>query len=102
MTSSTMVKRRFVWVYASVQFTLVVLFAHIFYSVIRVQAILSILLATFAGFGVSMSESSILVEFSRWRRRLNAVLGLQNTSFPMPRQNRLPQTAMTSRPQTEA
>ncbi|XP_042487976.1 uncharacterized protein LOC122068176 [Macadamia integrifolia] len=34
MTSSTMVKRRFVWVYASVQFALVVLFAHIFYSLV--------------------------------------------------------------------
>lgn len=29
------VKRRFVWVYASVQFALVVLFAHIFYSLVR-------------------------------------------------------------------
>lgn len=30
------VKRRFVWVYASVQFALVVLFAHIFYSLVRI------------------------------------------------------------------
>ncbi|XP_020973459.1 uncharacterized protein LOC107629208 isoform X3 [Arachis ipaensis] len=69
MTSSTMVKSRFIWIYASVQFALVVLFAHIFYSVVHVQAVLSILLATFAGFGVVMSGSSILVEFFRWRRR---------------------------------
>ncbi|KAL1361615.1 hypothetical protein HN51_009965 [Arachis hypogaea] len=69
MTSSTMVKSRFIWIYASVQFALVVLFAHIFYSVVHVQPVLSILLATFAGFGVVMSGSSILVEFFRWRRR---------------------------------
>jgi hypothetical protein len=69
MTSSTMVKRKYVWVYASIQFALVVLFAHVFYSLINVQAVLAILLATFAGFGVSMSASSILVEFFRWRRR---------------------------------
>ncbi|XP_068311412.1 uncharacterized protein [Pyrus communis] len=69
VTSSTMVKRRFVWVYASVQFALVVLFAHIFYSLVRVQAVLCILLATFAGLGVTMSGSSIIVEFLRWRRR---------------------------------
>ncbi|CAA2982671.1 binding [Olea europaea subsp. europaea] len=69
MTSSTMVKRRFVWVYASIQFALVVLFAHIFYSLVHVQPVLSILLSTFAGFGVAMSGSSILVEFLRWRRR---------------------------------
>ncbi|GAA0144366.1 hypothetical protein LIER_04834 [Lithospermum erythrorhizon] len=69
MTASTMVKSRFVWVYASVQFSLVVLFAHIYYSLVRVQPVLSILLATFSGFGVAMSGSSILVEILRWRRR---------------------------------
>ncbi|XWS28948.1 hypothetical protein CRYUN_Cryun25bG0115400 [Craigia yunnanensis] len=68
MTSSTMVKQRFVWVYASIQFALVVFFAHIFYSLVKVQAILSILLATFSGFGVAMSGSSIIVEILRWRR----------------------------------
>ncbi|XP_009592141.1 uncharacterized protein [Nicotiana tomentosiformis] len=80
MTSSTMVKRRFVWVYASVQFALVVLFAHIFYSLVRVQAVLSILLSTFAGFGVAMSGSSLLVEFFRWRRRRQALLEQQQNS----------------------
>ncbi|XP_048425531.1 uncharacterized protein LOC103956779 isoform X2 [Pyrus x bretschneideri] len=69
VTSSTMVKRRFVWVYASVQFALVVLFAHIFYSLVRMQAVPCILLATFAGLGVALSGSSIIVEFLRWRRR---------------------------------
>ncbi|KAL4591519.1 hypothetical protein LXL04_004487 [Taraxacum kok-saghyz] len=69
MTSSTMVKRRFVWLYASVQFAFVVIFAHIFYSVVHVQPVLSILLATFAGCGVAMSGSSIIVEFLRFRNR---------------------------------
>lgn len=69
MTSSTMVMKRFVWVYASVQFALVVLFAHIFYTLVHVQPVLSILLSIFAGFGVAMSGSSILVEFFRWRQR---------------------------------
>ncbi|WRX35320.1 zinc finger protein [Theobroma cacao] len=63
---------RFVWVYASIQFALVVFFAHIFYSLVKVQAILSILLATFSGFGVAMSGSSIVVEILRWRRRWQA------------------------------
>ncbi|KAK6138068.1 hypothetical protein DH2020_028183 [Rehmannia glutinosa] len=71
MTASTMVKRRFVWVYASIQFALVVLFAHVFYNLVHVQAVLSILLSTFAGFGVAMSGSSIVVEVLRWRRRRN-------------------------------
>ncbi|CAN4120319.1 unnamed protein product [Withania somnifera] len=85
MTSSTMVKRRFVWAYASVQFALVVLFAHIFYSLVRVQAVLSILLSTFAGFGVAMSGSSLLVEFYRWKRRRAALLEQQqNTQMVLP------------------
>ncbi|KAK8581482.1 hypothetical protein V6N13_144506 [Hibiscus sabdariffa] len=72
MTSSTMVQRRFVWVYSSVQFSLVVVFAHIFYSLVKVQAILSILLATFSGFGIAMSGTSIIVEILQWRRRWQA------------------------------
>ncbi|XP_041991537.1 uncharacterized protein LOC121742466 [Salvia splendens] len=69
MTSSAMVKRRFVWAYASCQFILVVLFAHIFYNVIHVQPVVSILLSTFAGFGVAMSGASVIVEIIRWRER---------------------------------
>ncbi|OVA18089.1 zinc finger protein [Macleaya cordata] len=69
MTSSTMVTRAFVWVYASVQFSLVVLFAHLFYTLLHVQAVLSILLSAFAGFGVAMSGNSLLVEFLRWKRQ---------------------------------
>ncbi|XP_039017329.1 uncharacterized protein LOC120148230 isoform X2 [Hibiscus syriacus] len=69
MVSSTMVTRRFVWLYASIQLVLVAAFAHIFYSTVKIQAILSILLATFSGFGVAMSGSSFVVEILRCRRR---------------------------------
>lgn len=72
MTASTMVMRRFVWIYASVQFALVVLFAHVFYSVVELQPVLSVLLSTFAGFGVCICGSSVMVEFVRWRRRWRA------------------------------
>ncbi|KAL5998379.1 hypothetical protein ACLOJK_009319 [Asimina triloba] len=69
MTASTMVKKRYVWIYASVQFALVVLFAHLFYSLLHVQPVLSVLLATFAGFGVAMCGNCGLIELLRWRRR---------------------------------
>ncbi|XP_068663243.1 uncharacterized protein [Aristolochia californica] len=74
MTSSTMVRKRYVWIYASVQFALVVLFAHLFYSLFQVKAVLSVLLATFAGFGVAMSGNCLIIELLRWRRRLHAWL----------------------------
>ncbi|CAH8354863.1 unnamed protein product [Eruca vesicaria subsp. sativa] len=46
MTASTMVMRRFVWIYASVQFALVVLFAHVFYSVVELQPVWMKFMAT--------------------------------------------------------
>ncbi|CAJ2654406.1 unnamed protein product [Trifolium pratense] len=97
MTSSTMVMSRFIWIYASCQFAMVVLFAHIFYSLVHVQAVLSILLATFAGFGVVMSGSSILVEFFRWRRRWQASSEQQHGPLPITQPGQHPQTVSTPR-----
>ncbi|XP_042054422.1 uncharacterized protein LOC121799138 isoform X2 [Salvia splendens] len=68
MSSTTMVRRRYAWLYATIQFTMVVIFAHIFYSLLHVQAFLSVLLATFAGFGGAMCGTSILFEILKWRR----------------------------------
>lgn len=88
MTSSTMVSRRFVWIYAAIQFTLVVVFAHVFYSVVHLEAIISILLATFIGYGTAMSVSSITVESFRWRSRRNSrssnLQNEQNVNPPRP------------------
>ncbi|KAL3518374.1 hypothetical protein ACH5RR_020963 [Cinchona calisaya] len=98
MTSSTMVRSRFVWVYALVQFGLVVLFAHIFYSVVHVQAVLSILLSTFAGFGVAMSGSSIVVEILRWRRQQQTLANQrhQNAQVMLHPAGRWPQTSQSA------
>ncbi|XP_065868075.1 uncharacterized protein [Euphorbia lathyris] len=96
MISSTMVKRRFVWVYASIQFALLVMFAHIFYSLINLQPVLSILLATFAGFGVAMSGSSILVEILRWRRVWISQSEQQNDSYVMTGPGQFPRTTVNS------
>ncbi|CAH9078178.1 unnamed protein product [Cuscuta epithymum] len=68
MTSTTMVRRKYVWVFATSQFVLVVLFAHIFYSLLHIQAVLSVLLASFAGFGGVMCGTSILYELTKWMR----------------------------------
>ncbi|KAL8057588.1 hypothetical protein ABFX02_04G193200 [Erythranthe guttata] len=78
VTSATMVRRRFVWLYASIQFGLVVLCAHIFYDLVHVQAVVSVLLSTFAGFGVAMCGASILVELLRWRARRGARRAVSN------------------------
>ncbi|KAL8154296.1 hypothetical protein V2J09_012056 [Rumex salicifolius] len=68
MTSTTMVRRGLVWFYAFIQFILVVLFAHLFYTMLHMQAVLSVLIATFVGFGVTMCGCSLIIEISRWIR----------------------------------
>ncbi|RYR71184.1 hypothetical protein Ahy_A02g005482 isoform A [Arachis hypogaea] len=74
MTSTTMgrayctFRRNHVWVYATVQFVLVVVSGHLFYSLVHMQAVLAILLATFTGFGAVMFVASVLAEISNWRR----------------------------------
>ncbi|PNY06452.1 putative RING/U-box protein, partial [Trifolium pratense] len=64
---------------------------------VHVQAVLSILLATFAGFGVVMSGSSILVEFFRWRRRWQASSEQQHGPLPITQPGQHPQTVSTPR-----
>ncbi|XP_022767365.1 uncharacterized protein LOC111311854 isoform X2 [Durio zibethinus] len=86
MTSTTMVRRKYVWIYATIQFGLVVVSAHLFYSLLHVQAVLSVLLSAFVGFGSTMCGTSIIYEVSRgWRRRYaesNQQLGSQEVSRP--------------------
>ncbi|GMI92098.1 hypothetical protein like AT5G60580 [Hibiscus trionum] len=101
MTSSTMVQRRFVWIYAAVQFSLVVTFAHIFYSLVKVQAILSILLATFSGFGIAMSGTSIIVEILRWRMRWQAWSQQQQQSPQSTTQPQVQSPRGVNSPQTQ-
>lgn len=72
ITATTMVRRKYVWIYASVQFGLVVMSAHLLYSLLHMQGVLSVLLATFTGFGVTMCGNSILVEVLKWKRRWHA------------------------------
>ncbi|GLT76069.1 hypothetical protein SLA2020_477500 [Shorea laevis] len=69
MTSTTMVMKKYVWLYATIQFGLAVLSAHLFYSyLLHKQAVSSILLSTFVGFGMTMFGTSVLYEVVKWWR----------------------------------
>ncbi|GER38030.1 RING/U-box superfamily protein [Striga asiatica] len=82
MIASTMVSKSYIWAYASFQFAIVILFAHIFYAVLNVNAVLSVLLSSFTGFGIAISTNSLLVEYLRWRTtrnpQINTVTGQHN------------------------
>uniref|UniRef100_A0ACD5UI57 Uncharacterized protein n=1 Tax=Avena sativa TaxID=4498 RepID=A0ACD5UI57_AVESA len=69
MIASTMVTKAYLWAYASFQFAIVILFAHVFYNVLRVNPVLAVLLSSFTGFGIAISTNSLLVEYLRWRYR---------------------------------
>ncbi|XP_058100095.1 uncharacterized protein LOC131244598 isoform X2 [Magnolia sinica] len=71
MIASTMVSKSYIWAYASFQFAIVIMFAHIFYTILNVNPILSVLLSSFTGFGIAISTNSLLVEYLRWRMRRN-------------------------------
>ncbi|KAI4295069.1 hypothetical protein MLD38_040664 [Melastoma candidum] len=59
--------RNYIWGYACFQFVSVILFSHIFYSMLNVNAILSIILASFTGFGIAISTNSLIIEYVKWR-----------------------------------
>ncbi|XP_058754032.1 uncharacterized protein LOC131627207 [Vicia villosa] len=67
LIASSMVSRSYIWAYACFQFAFVILFAHVFYSILNVAAIFSVLLSTFTGFGISISVNSLLMEYIRWK-----------------------------------
>ncbi|XP_043689920.1 uncharacterized protein LOC122640743 [Telopea speciosissima] len=87
MIASTMVSKSYLWAYASFQFATVILFAHIFYNVLNVNPILSVLLSSFTGFGIAISTNSLLLEYLRWRTDRNIQSArLQNTRGVQQRQ----------------
>ncbi|XP_057830312.2 uncharacterized protein LOC131041291 [Cryptomeria japonica] len=93
ITASTMVTKRYIWAYAAFQFALVILFAHLFFSVLHVEAVLAVLLSSFAGFGIAMSGNSLFLEYLRWqvraRRRPRNSQNTRATQPPdHPRENR--------------
>ncbi|PSR92847.1 E3 ubiquitin ligase SUD1 [Actinidia chinensis var. chinensis] len=96
MTSTTLVRRKFAWLYASIQFGLVVLFAHLFYTMLHMQAVLSVLLATLAGFGGAMGGTSLILEFcklrGRWNTWLNQRQSSQTETAQVPQTNPHPET----------
>ncbi|KAK7393806.1 hypothetical protein VNO78_22370 [Psophocarpus tetragonolobus] len=69
MIASTMVSGSYMWAYACFQFAIVILFAHVFYTILNVNAILSVLLSSFTGFGIAISLNTLLTEYVRWRTR---------------------------------
>lgn len=68
----------YVWAYSAFQFSLVVIFLHIFYSMVQLRAVFSILFASFAGFGMAMGVNTLCLHFMA--RRARAIQTQMNTN----------------------
>ncbi|KAJ1277400.1 hypothetical protein BS78_04G000900 [Paspalum vaginatum] len=80
LTTAKMVSRRYVWIYSAVQFLFIVLFTHLFYRYVGMQAVIAIILSTFAGFSVTICTNSVLLQILRWRARHVVALQTANTT----------------------
>ncbi|KAF1897835.1 hypothetical protein Lal_00032595 [Lupinus albus] len=103
MTSITMVRRKYVWLYATAQFVMVVLAGRLFYTLLPKQAVvICILLSTFTGFGAVMCGATILSEFMKWRRRRIVQLNQQHGSQEVVTSHQTSSTETTDQPQNDS
>ncbi|CAK9230362.1 unnamed protein product [Sphagnum troendelagicum] len=70
--ASNVVVKHLIWYYATCQFGLIICFAHLFYDLVHIEAVLAILIASFAGFIVAVTSSALLIEYANWKRRAAA------------------------------